>query len=99
IPPDESEIIVAGFSLSQSAKVQVPRIAESPIHMECKLIQQITVGGNAVDLLLGEVIALHIREDVLQDGKIDSRKLRAIGRMGGNTYCRTVDQFEMLRPT
>lgn len=100
VGPEVDEFVLSGLTPLASELVRPPRVAESPIQMECRLRQVVEVsplpgGGN---LVLGEVLLFHIREDLLEDGKIDPDKLRAIGRMGGPTYVRTRDRFEMQRP-
>lgn len=100
-PPEVDEFQLSGLTPLPSELVRPPRVAESKIHMECRLRQVVQVsdkpgGGN---LVLGEVLRFHLREDVLLDTyKIDPDKLNAIGRMGGPTYVRTHDRFEMQRP-
>jgi flavin reductase (DIM6/NTAB) family NADH-FMN oxidoreductase RutF len=100
VGPEVDEFVLSGLTPLASELVRPPRVAESPVQMECRLRQVVEVsplpgGGN---LVLGEVLLFHIREDLLEDGKIDPDKLRAIGRMGGPTYVRTRDRFEMQRP-
>jgi flavin reductase (DIM6/NTAB) family NADH-FMN oxidoreductase RutF len=100
-PPEVDEFAYAGLTPLPSELVSAPRVAESKIHMECRLRQIIRVsekpgGGN---LVLGDVLRFHLREDILLDAyKIDPEKLNAIGRMGGPTYVRTHDRFDMQRP-
>ncbi len=98
LSPDESEIIEAGFSVTPGTNVRVPRITESPISLECKLLHHLEVGNITSDLLLGEVVAFHIKEGLLKEGAVDAKMLLAIGRMGGSGYCRTRDLYEMERP-
>jgi len=80
--------------------VKPPRVLESHVHMECKLYLTIDIselpGGGA--LVLGEVLRFHVDNEYVDNFKIDPAKLRAIGRMGGATYTRTTDRFEMIRP-
>lgn len=100
VGPEVDEFTLVGLTPEASELVLPPRVAESPFQMECRLRQVVEVsplpgGGN---LVLGEVVLFHIREDLLEDGKINPDKLRAIGRMGGPTYVRTRDRFEMQRP-
>ena len=83
-----------------SELVKPPRVGESHIHMECRLLQTVQVsdkpGGGT--LVLGEVLRFHVREDLIEDFRIDPDKLRAIGRMAGSTYVRTSDRFDLERP-
>jgi flavin reductase (DIM6/NTAB) family NADH-FMN oxidoreductase RutF len=97
-PPDHSEVEAAGFTLVAGEKVNVPRIVESGIQMECRCVQHLELGKHPSDIFFGEVVAFHIREDLLHEGKVDPHALRVIGRLGGNFYCRTRDLFEMVRP-
>jgi flavin reductase (DIM6/NTAB) family NADH-FMN oxidoreductase RutF len=50
-------------------------------------------------VVLGEVLRFHVREDLLHSDRIDPEKLQAIGRMGGPTYVRTHDLFDLERPS
>jgi flavin reductase (DIM6/NTAB) family NADH-FMN oxidoreductase RutF len=80
--------------------VKPPRVAESKVQMECRLHQLVRVSekpGGGV-LVLGRVLRFHILESLLDGYKIDPDKLDAIGRMGGPTYVRTHDRFDMPRP-
>jgi flavin reductase (DIM6/NTAB) family NADH-FMN oxidoreductase RutF len=101
LPRGQSEADFAGLSLAPSAKVRPPRVAESPVHLEC-LVRQIMPMGDgpiAANLVIGEVVLIHIEERVLDGaGGVDPRKLRAIARLGGSDYCRTGDLFQMERP-
>ena len=101
VPPAADEFELSGLTPVASDLVKPPRVAESPVQMECRLRQIIAVsekpeGGGSI--VLGEVLRFHVREDMMQDFKIDPDKLRAIGRMGGPTYCRTRDRFDLQRP-
>jgi flavin reductase (DIM6/NTAB) family NADH-FMN oxidoreductase RutF len=101
LPPGESEVELTGLSLAPSLKVKPPRVAESPVHLECRVRQILPVGDGplAANLVIGEVILIHVADAVLgEDGRVDPRKLRTIARLGGNFYCRTSDLFEMIRP-
>jgi flavin reductase (DIM6/NTAB) family NADH-FMN oxidoreductase RutF len=81
--------------------VRPPRIAESPVALECTLLQVIPLGdgSGAGNLVVGRVVKIHVDEAVIgPDGRVDPTKLRTIGRMGGDHYCRTVDLFQLERP-
>jgi flavin reductase (DIM6/NTAB) family NADH-FMN oxidoreductase RutF len=86
-----NEFIKAGFTEVPSVKVAPPRVAEAPVAMECQVLQVVPTGneGGAGNLVLCEVIYMHIREDILDaDGRIDPFKLDAVARLGGDWYCR-----------
>jgi flavin reductase (DIM6/NTAB) family NADH-FMN oxidoreductase RutF len=97
---DVDEFEAAGLTPIPSDLVKPSRVAESHVHMECRLYLTIEIsdlpgGGN---LVIGEVIRLHVDDAYVDNFKIDPDKLRAIGRMGGNSYARTADRFDMIRP-
>lgn len=95
-----NEIEQAGLTPLPSVHVKPPRIAESPVSIECKLIQIVELGPNS-GLVLGRVVAMHVRDDAVIDAAkhyIDTPKLDLIGRMhGSGWYARTSDLFEMPR--
>jgi flavin reductase (DIM6/NTAB) family NADH-FMN oxidoreductase RutF len=102
LPFGQSEAELAGLSLLPSVKVKPPRVAGTPVHLECKLLQVVAVGQGpiAANLVIGEVLMMHVDDAVLdENGRVDPRKLRTIARLGGDYYCRTNDLFEMKRPT
>ncbi|AWM37713.1 Flavin reductase like domain protein [Gemmata obscuriglobus] len=101
VPPDESEISLTGLSTIAGVKVKVPRLAESPVALECVVRQIIPCGTGpiAANLVIGEVVLFHIADDVLDArGAVDPRKLRTVARLGGAFWCHTSDLFELERP-
>src|SRR5262245_11692704 len=102
LPYGQSEVDMTGLSLKPSLKVKPPRLAETPVAMECRVMQIVPIGTGpiAANLVIGEILMMHIDDAVLDDkGQIDPRKLRTIARLGGDFYCRTSDLFEMKRPS
>jgi flavin reductase (DIM6/NTAB) family NADH-FMN oxidoreductase RutF len=101
LPPGQSEADYAGLTLEPSVKVRPPRVADSPVHLECRVRQIVPIGDGpiAANLVIGEVLLIHIADAVLDErGAVDPRKLRTIARLGGDYYCRSTDLFEMERP-
>ncbi len=98
--PGVSEISEAGLDTCPSVHVKPPRIAASPVAMECELMQLVELGPDS-GLVLGRVLAMHVREDMILDPVrhyIDTPALKLIGRMHGSSYyARTSDLFEMER--
>ncbi len=100
-PPDVDEFEAAGLTRLPSAVVKAPRVAESPIHYECRVTQIIDVsdepGGGSV--VIGRVLRLHVAERVLiGNDKIDLAALEPVGRLAGSSYARINDVFELVRP-
>jgi flavin reductase (DIM6/NTAB) family NADH-FMN oxidoreductase RutF len=100
VPPEVDEFALSGLTPIASEAVRPPRVAESPAQMECKLLQVIYTnrapGGGVV--VLGEVARFHVREDLFEDFRIDPAGLDAVGRMAGNTWVRTRERMELIRP-
>lgn len=97
--PEVDELAEAGLDTIPSAKVAPPRIAQSPVALECVLHQEIPLGRHS--LVLGRILALHVRDDCVLDAErryVDTPKLGLIGRMhGGGWYARTTDRVEIPR--
>jgi flavin reductase (DIM6/NTAB) family NADH-FMN oxidoreductase RutF len=101
LPYGQSEVEWTGLSLVPSAKVKPPRVAESPAHLECKLLHILPIGTGpiAANLVIGEVLVMHINDELLDEkGHVDPRRLKTIARLGGDDFCRTSDLFRMPRP-
>ena len=100
-PPDVDEFWAADVTPLPSVVVKPPRVAESPIHYECRVTQIVDVsdepGGGSV--VIGRVLRLHVADRVLTGGdKIDLAALEPVGRLAGSSYARISDIFEMVRP-
>jgi flavin reductase (DIM6/NTAB) family NADH-FMN oxidoreductase RutF len=97
-PFGEDEFALAGLTPLPGLRVSAPRVAESPVQMECRLERVIEVGSQPAYLILGEVVLFHVREDVLADGRIEPAALRPLARLGGSHYAGVRDVFSMARP-
>jgi flavin reductase (DIM6/NTAB) family NADH-FMN oxidoreductase RutF len=99
-PPEVDEFAASGLTPLASETVKPPRVAESHIQMECRLVQVVHVSPKPLggSIVLGEVLRFHVDDAVVSNFAIDPDKLRPIGRMGGPTYTRTTDRFNMERP-
>ncbi len=102
LPAEMNEFEIAGLTITPSTAVRPPRVAKSPIHYECKVVHIFELGKQpgAGNIVIGRVVHIHVDESVLFGGdKIDLAKLKPIGRLGGNGYCRVTDLFKMVRPS
>ena len=101
-PDGVNEFIKSGLTEVASDIVKPPRVQEAPVQFECKVNDVIALGnqGGAGNLVIAEVVKLHIIETVLDaDGKIDANKIDAVARMGGNWYNRSREgMFEVIKP-
>jgi flavin reductase (DIM6/NTAB) family NADH-FMN oxidoreductase RutF len=99
-PPEIDEFDISGLTPIPSDIVRPPRVQQSRINMECRLVQIVNISPKPLggSLVIGEVVRFHIQDELLSNFKIDPDLLRPIGRMGGPTYTRTTDRFDMARP-
>lgn len=99
-PKGTDETKVAGLALETCKRVDVPRIAGSPVALECTLFETLQPGGSTV-IVLGKIVYVHVRSSVFEDEArlhIDPAQMRLIGRMhGGGGYCTTRDTFTIER--
>jgi flavin reductase (DIM6/NTAB) family NADH-FMN oxidoreductase RutF len=98
---DESEIDLLGRETTGSLMVKPPRLAGIPFALECRVLQIVPIGHGSIsaNLVVGEVLMIHIDDSVLgNDGQVDPRKLKTISRMGGDFWARTTDLFQLERP-
>jgi len=98
-----NEFEKAGFSPLASELIKPFRVAESPVQLECKVLEvkEMGTGGGAGNLVICQVIKVHINEDVLgEDGKISQLRMNLVGRLGGSWYCKTDENslFELAQP-
>ncbi len=106
LPHDEDEFVCAGLTAAPSRLVSAPRVAESPVNFECRLsqcIQLTSASGEPIDtwLVLGEVVAVHIAETLLEDGIYQTSKAQPILRAGGPSAYYGIDdaqRFDLVRP-
>ena len=100
-PPDVNEFEAAGFTPLESRFVRPFRVAESPVHLECKLIQIVPVGDGplSANICIGEIVCFHVADEMLlDDGSVDVKKIDLVGRLGGPDYSTIRDRFAMPKP-
>lgn len=101
-PEGVNEFEKAGFTMLASDLVQPFRVKESPVQFECKVKEVVSLGneGGAGNLIIAEVVKVHITEHLLDDDlKIDQHKIDLVARMGGNWYSRAnLGMFEVPKP-
>ncbi|MBM7344995.1 flavin reductase family protein [Pantoea coffeiphila] len=94
--PEVNELEEAGLATVAGRRVGSPRILSAPAALECRRHTTLQVGP-AREIILGEVVGVYVRSDAVnpENLHIDQQLMDTIGRMGGNTYCRTRDQFDV----
>ena len=101
-PQGVNEFVKAGFTMLPSDLVKPFRVAESPVQFECKVKDIIYTGdeGGAGNLIICEVVKIHIQDEVLDEsGNIDQHKIDLVARAGGSYYSRARDGFfEIPKP-
>lgn len=98
-PPDVDEFAEAGLKTAPSVHIATPRIAQSRVAFECRLMQIIPL-GELRSLVLGEVVGMYVDDEAVLDanrGWIDTTGLRLVGRMHASSYARTTDVVELAR--
>lgn len=102
LPPDESEFELTGLETVPSSIVKPPRVQASPVNLECTLMHHLALapGPGGANIVVGKIVHLHLDDAVLDHaGWADPGLLDLIGRLGGASYCRTTDRFDLLRPS
>ena len=99
-PPEVDEFEVARLTPVASTRVAPPRVGESPVNLECELVQTLQLPRSEYTIAFGEVVYFHIADHVLDDqGNADPQKLKPVGRLGGKGWYTPLGSlFEMQRP-
>lgn len=102
VPDGMDKFEYAGLTKVPANLVNVMRVGESPIQYECRYLQTIRLQANSsiatVDVIIGEVIGIHIADDVITDGKVDIPKIKPLARLGYFDYTVIEKSFEIPAP-
>ena len=100
VPPEVDEFALSQLTPAHANIVSCPLVKESRINMECRLIEIVEVSNKLLGdaFILGEIVCFHIDDEVVENFRIDPDTLDTVGRMGGSSYTRTRDRFELVRP-
>jgi len=94
-PADQSEVSAAQLALAASLRIQVPRLADAQVSLECRLFQSLEIGSNT--LVVGEIVMFHVA-DTLVGPRLHIEGFAPVGRLGSpSLYCRTNERFELPR--
>lgn len=99
LEPEQDEFEYAGLSAAEARHISAPYVREALLVYECKLREVISFGDEpgSGNLILGEILYIHIDDSIYQNGRIDFEKLDPLGRLAGNWYSTIRDRFEMER--
>jgi flavin reductase (DIM6/NTAB) family NADH-FMN oxidoreductase RutF len=101
LPYGDSEFEKFDIAAAPSERVRPPRVSSASVNFECTLDRIVCIGEGplAANVIFGRILLVHVSDSVIaSDGKADPEKLDLIGRMGGETYTRTTDRFDLKRP-
>lgn len=101
LPANVNEFELTGLSTAPSLTIAPPRVAESPVNYECKVVEIVDIGDGTTgsgSVVIGEVLHLHVADEVMQPNyHIDIQALKPIGRLAGPNYAYIRETFEMKR--
>lgn len=104
LPAGSNEYEAAGLEMGKCEKVAPPRVLASPASMECKLVSSeelMDIYGKPADtfVTIGQVVAVHINDDYIKDGRFDTAAAQPLARCGYRDYASVESVFELMRPT
>ena len=103
VGPEVDEFVLAGVTAAPSIHVKPPRVKEAPASLECRFLSRIclpcTNPNSANNLVIGEVVGIHIDDAIIQNGLIDTAAYQPLARHGYMDYSSVDSVFEMIRPT
>lgn len=100
-PYGVDEMSVVGLTPAPSVRVKPPRVTEAAVQMECELYNSMEVGdggAGSTTLIVGKILLIHVREDLFKGGRIDPVAYQPLARLGGDSYARIGDIFDLPRP-
>jgi flavin reductase (DIM6/NTAB) family NADH-FMN oxidoreductase RutF len=95
-PEEVDEFALTGLTALPSTLVRAPRVAESPINLECRLEREVDFGPTV--FVVGEILRAHVDDDVWIDGRVDVARLGPVGRLGGDGYTLVRQDLTLPRP-
>ena len=97
-PKETDEFALAGLEKAECETIDCPRVAAAPATLECRVTQIVQLPGHANFVTFGEVMAVHIRDDCLRDGRFDVLTFNPLSRMGYRDYTVVREAFALARP-
>jgi flavin reductase (DIM6/NTAB) family NADH-FMN oxidoreductase RutF len=98
-PHGMSEFDIAGLTPVASERVKPPRVAESPVNLECRLYKQVDLGEARIHMLVCEILLAHVDDTLVdENGRIGVEVLKPVGRLGKSGYTAAGRIFDLARP-
>jgi len=97
-PSDTNKFVGAGLTPVPSVKVKPPRIGEAPVSLECRVVQVVPLPETRDVLVIGRILHIYLRDDLIKKGTFDPGRFRAIGRLGQSSYCWIHEKFTLDKP-
>jgi polar amino acid transport system permease protein len=94
-PAEISEVEALGIAIEPGWKIGTPRVAGAPASLECRTHQVLEFGALRTQLLVGEVVLFHVRDDCYRDGRIETAAVKPLARLGGPYYARLGEVLHM----
>jgi flavin reductase (DIM6/NTAB) family NADH-FMN oxidoreductase RutF len=94
--PDVSEVELLGLATAPCLAIATPRLADVPASLECRFHRAVAFGNSGSEFIVGEVLHFHLREGLVENGKVDTRRLKPICRIAGPNYA-TLGEIVTLR--
>lgn len=102
LPAETSEAGHAGIALEASQNIRTPRVAAAPAALECIFLESRPVptrnGDHRYQMVFGEVVGIHIDDQFIKDGRVDTTAMNVLTRMGYDEYAVLEKSFSMSRP-
>ena len=95
-PPEVSEVALLGLATAPCLAIATPRLADVPAALECRFHRAVAFGNSGSEFMVGEVLHFHLRDGLVENGKVDTRRLRPICRIAGPNYA-TLGEIVTLR--
>lgn len=100
LPYGEDEFLFSGLTPTPATLVKPPLVQESPVNIECGLQQIVALGDGpgGAQVIFGDILAIHVADELLAGGECDPRRLQTVGRLGGKWYCNAANPYELEIP-
>ena len=98
LPADTDEFEASGLTKAEGITIGAPHVAESPAVLECKLYKIIDLPGASNTMVIGEVVGVQIKDDLIVNGKLDVTRYQPLARLGYMDYAVVNEVFSLVKP-